>query len=607
MTEVKERKVFDLGKKRKNTAALNNGISDKSSIKFALPIIFMLTLYMFAIRGSAVKNYLENMFWYVGKGIDGDIYSYFRMKIFLFVSFASFIWLVSTKVCGNKDCKIYKHNIYIPMIIYSVLVLLSFAVSSYKNIAMYGYSERHEGTPVLIGYMLILFVSMNTMYKEKALKVAMYAFTFACILLGIWGVLQVHGIDIMSLPKWMYIPKKLQGGNLVMNNGANIVKWFFSNQNYASFFMVFPITISAILCVASEDIKKKVFFAVVSGLLMYNLWNAASLGGMVACFVTFFAGIVLFNKNLLKWKTSIIMIVIALVVSAGISMPQILPQIKSGVQAAANTVVKTVYAAEKRDFIKIDYIVTDGPNIVYSFAGNEITIKTANNNISGVYDTMGNNIGLDNDYFTASITKGESQYPEIDVTTAKKTWSFGIVNGEVYYASPSGKGIKLGKTESFGFKNHEGFATNRGYIWSRTLPLLKKTVIVGHGADTFTLYFPQSDYAGKYNVGFYGDGHNTVVDKPHNMYLGTAVNTGVLSLAALLCIYIMYIMESIKTYKKCGFDTFSKIVGGAIFIAILGFLVGGLVNDSTVQITPIFYTFLGIGFAVNRMVKNKQN
>ena len=69
----------------------------------------------------------------------------------------------------------------------------------------------------------------------------------------------------------------------------------------------------------------------------------------------------------------------------------------------------------------------------------------------------------------------------------------------------------------------------------------------------------------------------------------------------------MYIIESIKTYRKCGFDTFSKMIGGAIFIAILGFLVGGLVNDSTVQITPIFYTFLGIGFAVNRMVKNKQN
>jgi hypothetical protein len=603
---VKERKVFNLSKRNKNTAAANIRISDKKSIKYALPIIFMLTLFMFAIRGCAVRTYLENVFWYSGKGIEGDIYSYFRMQIFIFVSFVSFIWILLSKACGSKDCRIYNHNIYIPMIVYSILVLLSFAVSSYKNIAMAGYSERHEGTFVLIGYMVILFVSMNTMYTERAFKVAMYAFVIACIPLGIWGILQVHGIDIMSLPKWLFIPKKLRSGNLTMNNGANIVKWFFSNQNYASFFMVFPITISAFLSVVSKNMKMKVLFAAVSGLMMYNLWNASSLGGMVACCVTFIAGIILFNKYLLKWKASVIMILIALVSTAGISMGKILPQIESGAQAAAGTIIKTVYAAEDKNFIKIDYIETNGPDIIYSFAGNEITIKTANDNISGVYDSEGNNIGLDNKFFTASVKKGDSKYTELFVKTAKRTWAYGIVNGEIYYASPSGQGIKLGKTESFGFKNHESFATNRGYIWSRTLPLLKKTFIVGHGADTFALYFPQSDYAGKYNVGFFDDGCDTIVDKPHNMYLGTAVNTGVLSLIALMCIYIMYVIESIETYRKCRFDTFSKIMGGAIFIAVIGFLVGGLVNDSTVQITPIFYTFLGIGFAVNRIVKGME-
>ena len=41
--------------------------------------------------------------------------------------------------------------------------------------------------------------------------------------------------------------------------------------------------------------------------------------------------------------------------------------------------------------------------------------------------------------------------------------------------------------------------TGRGYIWRKTLPLLKNTIIFGHGAGTFGLYFKQFDYAGLLN------------------------------------------------------------------------------------------------------------
>ena len=37
-------------------------------------------------------------------------------------------------------------------------------------------------------------------------------------------------------------------------------------------------------------------------------------------------------------------------------------------------------------------------------------------------------------------------------------------------------------------------------------------------------------------------------------------------------------------------------------LAIAGFVVSGLVNDSTVQVMPVAYTFLGMGFAINRML-----
>jgi hypothetical protein len=48
------------------------------------------------------------------------------------------------------------------------------------------------------------------------------------------------GIDISHFPKWLYIPKKIRDANLDTRNLAVAVKWFFGNQNYTSFFMVFP-------------------------------------------------------------------------------------------------------------------------------------------------------------------------------------------------------------------------------------------------------------------------------------------------------------------------------------------------------------------------------
>ena len=126
----------------------------------------------------------------------------------------------------------------------------------------------------------------------------------------------------------------------------------------------------------------------------------------------------------------------------------------------------------------------------------------------------------------------------VDIKTADFTWNFGTYEGKIYYIASSGQGIELsGEVKSFGFKGHETFATNRGYIWSRSIPLIMDTIFLGHGADTFEMFFPHDDYAGKYNIGYYNDTDNVIIDKPHNMYIATAINTGVISLIALLCVY----------------------------------------------------------------------
>ncbi|HOK49432.1 MAG TPA: O-antigen ligase family protein, partial [Sedimentibacter sp.] len=140
------------------------------------------------------------------------------------------------------------------------------------------------------------------------------------------------------------------------------------------------------------------------------------------------------------------------------------------------------------------------------------------------------------------------------------------------------------------------------YIWSRTIPMLKDTLIIGYGPDNFPMVFPQEDYVGRFNVGNEGM-LNIVIDKPHNMYLQTAVNTGVISLLALLAIWGIYIFDSLKIYLKGNMETFAEYMGAATFLSITAYLVAGLFNDSIVSVAPLFWILLGMGIGINKMIK----
>ena len=589
----------------------SNGLKkeSKSYIISALPVIFLVSVFLFAIHAVIVKTGLDGMFWYGESGYTVDVYAYFRMQIFIVLSIISIVYLIISVLSGSA--KVYKNKVYIPMLIYVVMVFISYMASDYKHIAAVGFYERYESTFVLIGYMAITFYAMNMINDERAFKLIFYIFSACCAVLGIWGILQTFEIDIYSLPSWLYMNSEIsQMTNLKLSGAADSVRWFFTNQNYSSFFMVFPICVSAMLIIWSQKIQWKIAFTVLLALMFYSLFNAKSLGGMVGAAVSAVVGLIVFNKKLIEWKTSVVLIIIAGIVSAAVSLPSIMGEIGS-VTPVASLFSKTAYADDAQQeglkYVDIDYVVTDGNNIIFNFAGTEVTIKTENGRVLGVYGADGSEIGLNTDYM--QISEGELEdtgYKTVNVKTANATWSFADLDGELYFVTPTGKGAKLDKVESFGFENSQDFATYRGYIWSRTLPLIKDTILIGHGADTFALYFPQADYAGKYNIGYFSDATDIVVDKPHNMYLGMAVNTGVISLIAALCIFAFYLIDSFKIYSKNEYSGFISLMGAGVFVAVCGFLVAGLVNDSTVQVMPTFYALLGTGFAANRVLKEKK-
>lgn len=590
-----------------------NAKENKVQMKMIWPIVFLFTAFLFLIRFKVFKSGLVGLYWYTGNEIATDIYSMFKMQTFLVATALGIVLLVVS--ISLDGFQIHKHKVYIPMMIYCVFVLLSYFFSEYKQVAIIGFVDHIEGTVALMGYMAILFYAMNAITDERQVQVIFNCFAVTCTLLGIWGVLQLRGVDLDSLPQWVYVPSKYLGHvDLGAKRSADTVRWFFGNQNHTSFFIIMPICIFAMTSIFMENMKKKLLFAVLTGFMLFNLWQAYSLGGMVSVVgAAVFGAMVLGIANLKKMGKSIAILAVFAVISVLLSLPAVLGEVKSAnAYSEGFGIIKTAFADDtvsettQPEQLKIDYVKTEGANVTFSFVGNEVTVITDGTEVTDVVDAQGQALGRSNRFMNvASRRDDESNTTYVDVTTASFVWNFALYEGEMYYIAPTGTGIKLKEIESFGFKNNQGFATYRGYIWSRTLPLLKDTLFIGHGADTFPIYFPQDDYAGRYNIGYLNNDISIMVDKPHSMYLGTAVNTGVISLIALLAVYCTYLWESLKIYRKCVFKDYKHYMGLGIFIAIVGIMIDGLINDSMVSIMPIVYCLMGIGFALNRMIKNE--
>ncbi len=192
------------------------------------------------------------------------------------------------------------------------------------------------------------------------------------------------------------------------------------------------------------------------------------------------------------------------------------------------------------------------------------------------------------------------------ITIQAPNTSFTLTNTDkgLNFITPSGMFTGIVKAESFGFDGKEKWASNRGYIWSRSIPMLKDTILLGHGPDTFSIYFPQDDYAAK--MKYLDSGIYTIVDKPHNLYLQIGINTGIISLIFFLIFMGWYCLWSIKLFIKGINNNEFFVPGIACFIAVISFLISSLANDSTISVSPIFWIILGTGIACNRQYFTKK-
>lgn len=156
----------------------------------------------------------------------------------------------------------------------------------------------------------------------------------------------------------------------------------------------------------------------------------------------------------------------------------------------------------------------------------------------------------------------------------------------------NGNIIDIKPVEKIDLNGKERLGSGRGYIWSRSIPLIKNTIFKGFGPDTYAMFFPQHDYIGKF---IYLSTPYILVDKPHNMYVQNILNIGLVGTIALLAFLLIFLTSNIKNIIGHRY-TENSLITTSIYFAVIAYLVAGLFNDSVVYVAPVFWALIGMYF-----------
>ena len=170
-----------------------------------------------------------------------------------------------------KKFEIKKSVLYIPVIIYATLIILSTATSEHPEVALNGYVARYEGMWVLLCYLALMVMTFNLVKEESQIKFLLGALLISAAIIGIIGACQYFNMDIFrtNFGKLAILPEAYHGisDSLDFTFKESNVYSIFSNPNYIGSYvaLVFPIAFVAFLSF------KKIYLKIGTALLMIVL------------------------------------------------------------------------------------------------------------------------------------------------------------------------------------------------------------------------------------------------------------------------------------------------------------------------------------------------
>lgn len=584
-----------------------------------VPILFIIAFVPLIVYAKVIElSPLEELNWTGGGSFQIEFFSYYKALFFIIATIVALICLVILHIL--KVNRLIKSKYYIPIGIYAIFVVLSYLFASDKIIASRGFIDMHQGVYVLLSFMLIMFIIMNLVKTEKQISAFVIGFISIGIFISLIGIWQYFGYDVFTTD-WgilLTLPKALEPikDEIVIQFQLFGIYATMGNSNFVGSFAALMIPLGFSLYFYSKGFIIKVFSFLFLGLMVFVTYGSNSRAGLIGVIVSILISIILFRKQFIKrpitaFTPFVIILILGFTLNA-VTDGKILNEIKS-----------MDFIAELKSLNEINENKTRFEDVEINDM--MITIETSDQSviIEKKYPTIyaytldGEQLDLieNNGIYTFS----DSLYSNYRITLASSNTYFILrAYGKDLKVQHTIDGLKIvgidgayistEDVERLKFLDaYETLFSHRVYIWSRSVPLLKSNILIGAGPDMYPTIFPQDDLIGELNT----IGSNVIIDKPHNMFLQIGINTGVISLIAMISLWAIYIIDSLKLYFNRNLKTFADFMGVGFFLGVVAYLSAGFFNDQVMSVAILFYIMLGTGIAVNKMNKyqtyNKNN
>lgn len=580
-----------------------------------IPILFAIGIIPMIVKFVIHDPNLSKYAWFTNTTEFPDMFMYGKQVAMVFLDImliAGFLYLWSKNKLPQKKA-------FVPIGMYFLLILLSSLVSVSPYHTWNGFSDMMESAFVLFGYCMLCYYTYAVVKTEKQLKKVIFAFLIGILIVCLIGLSQFLGCDFFmsDFGKSLVFTGKYSEYRDTISPSFETgrVSTTLYNPNYVGVYSCLVIPFLLILAFSVKQKKYLLLYAFLLILMACSLVGSGSKTAIITLCPCFLFILFYFGRKLGK---KIILVVLAVVVAfVGLNIYQ-------GERSVFKKVLHRLTSGyeENHEYALRDITLND-ENFTITYEDTILTVqylKTENNEyLLEIKDEDGNTMPVlyseekhyyleDEFYDKLTFQVLTLDNKQIGYMLHSEGCKFNICyspTDETYYhLNLYGRYTKMYSSETFDiplFHLMGGFS-GRDFIWGKSIPILKDTLFLGSGPDTYTFMFPQYDYIASAQNGY----KSTLITKPHNTYLQIGIQTGVLSLLAYIGFYVCYLVESVKIYWKRDVSTFSERCGLGIFISSVCYMIAGLINDSTIGVSVIFWTFLGLGYACNQMIRKSE-
>ena len=584
-------------------------MNKKKSTYYLVPLILLLTIVPLIVFVQKYQPNLTQFEWSSLEVEKFDFFMYHKAIAITVIGVVMCILLAFRYKARQMEFKLSYQ--FIPVLVYAAFTLLSTLFSQYKYFSIHGSMEVFETLWVLLSYCVIAFYAYQFVNTFEELDCVMKWMTIGLAVMLVLGVGQAVGYDFFMT----HIGQQLITGGRASDYGIDLTfekgRVFLTvyNPNYVASYFALMIPMEVALLVRHKKWYMKAVYAVMLAASLVCLLASGNRSGIVAFALTGILVIVFYFKKIMKaWKFIVPATVVAAVIFAAfISKNDLIIEKFVRLFTASETPDHAISKIETKEDVAITYQgevfhtryeITEEGYISVSLYDDE------NESINHTFDENNYLYVVDDPRFPDFTVQAVNLNEEValGVVADHITWYFKKGDDNTYYYyNIFGRWDKINNPPRVAVKFLERVFEERGTIWSKTIPMLKNSILFGTGADTYTVTYPQNDYVNKTYAGT-----QAALDvKPHCFYLQVATQSGVPAMIAVIVFYVWYFITGVKLYWRASYKDGIEVLGAGIMFATFTYMIVSILNDSTVSVAPIFWVLMGLGVSVNEMVDKK--